>query len=406
MSGEQISAYHHYRDLLKGQPLPLAFVDLDKFDRNLAYVAWTQRHNSKTIRIHTKSLRCLPLIKRILETGGNKYQGLMTFTTAETDWLAQHGLDDFIIAYPSVQTSDLKLLATMTRQGIMVSMMVDSVQHLEILNRAGAAHGQVLRACLDVDMSYRPLGSPLHLGVRRSPIRTSAQALGMARTALGMKWVKIDSVMGYEGHVAGPNDNLPRAWFKNRLVRAMKKASIREFTPRRVDIVKELKKSGLELRAVNGGGSGSLVSTGLDQSVTEITAGSAFFGPGLFRYYREVNFVPSAFFALQVVRLPAPGLVTCLGGGYVASGPPGPDRLPVPVLPHGLQLLPLEGAGEVQTPFKLPPDCPELKIGDPVFLQHAKAGELAERFNEFLLIQGDRLKDRAPTYRGQGQAFL
>ena len=71
-----------------------------------------------------------------------------------------------------------------------------------------------------------------------------------------------------------------------------------------------------------------------------------------------------------------------------------------------MRLLPLEGAGEVQTPLTLPPDGPELKIGDPVIFQHAKAGELAERFNALLLIRGDRIVERAPTYRGEGAAFL
>ena len=71
-----------------------------------------------------------------------------------------------------------------------------------------------------------------------------------------------------------------------------------------------------------------------------------------------------------------------------------------------MRLLPLEGAGEVQTPLTLPPDGPELKIGDPVIFQHAKAGELAERFNALLLIRGDRIVARAPTYRGEGAAFL
>jgi D-serine deaminase-like pyridoxal phosphate-dependent protein len=54
----------------------------------------------------------------------------------------------------------------------------------------------------------------------------------------------------------------------------------------------------------------------------------------------------------------------------------------------------------------LPRDCPRLELGDPVILQHAKAGELCERFNHLLLIQGGRVVGRVPTYRGAGQAFL
>jgi D-serine deaminase-like pyridoxal phosphate-dependent protein len=149
-----------------------------------------------------------------------------------------------------------------------------------------------------------------------------------------------------------------------------------------------------------------LRSTAGDPAVTEVTAGSAFYAPGLFLHFKEVSFLPAAFFALQVVRLPSPDIVTCQGGGYVASGAPGPDKLPYPVLPPGLTYLPLEGAGEVQTPLRLPAGAPRLRVGDPVFFQHAKAGELAERFNDFYLVRGTEIVDRVKTYRGEGMAFL
>ena len=47
-----------------------------------------------------------------------------------------------------------------------------------------------------------------------------------------------------------------------------------------------------------------------------------------------------------------------------------------------------------------------LELGDPVIFRHAKAGELAERFNEYLLVAGDQLVGRAPTYRGLGQNYF
>lgn len=403
MSNEE---YFRYKDILGGERMPLAFVDLDKFDRNVKYVAETQAKTGKSIRIHSKSIRCLPLMKRILETGGEKYRGIMTITVEESAWLAENGLDDFIVAYPSVQASDLNHLSEMTKKGFKISLMIDSIDHLKILNEHGRKQGIKLNACLDLDMSYRPLGTSIHLGVRRSPIRKAEEALKVARASLDMDWVRIDSVMGYEGHIAGPNDDLPKARFKNALVGFIKKQSVKELTERRVNIVDSLKSEGLDIHIVNGGGSGSLVSTGRDPSVTEVTAGSAFYASGLFWHYKDVEFWPAAFFAIQVVRIPARKMVTCQGGGYVASGAAGKDKLPIPVYPKGLELLSLEGAGEVQTPFVLPDGCPELKLGDPVFLQHAKAGEISERFNELYLIRGDKIVDKVKTYRGEGKAFI
>ncbi len=406
MAHNHQTEYERYRTICKGARLPLAFVDLDRFDRNIAYVASTQKRTRKTIRVHSKSLRCVALLRRIFERGGDAFRGVMTFTMEETAFLADRGFDDFIVSYPTVQPTDLALFARLVRAGRTVSLVVDSAQQLERLSRVGEQEGVVLGACMEVDMSYRPLRTSLHLGVRRSPIHSIEDALSLARRAGNYPGVRIDSIMGYEAHIAGLNDDLPRERLKSRLLRALKKASVRELTHRRGSVVETLRKEGLELRVVNGGGSGSLVSTGADPSVTEVTAGSAFYAPGLFRHFKEVSFEPSAFFALQVVRRPAEGILTCHGGGYVASGAPGEDKLPVPFLPRGCSLLPLEGAGEVQTPLKLPEGCPPLQLGDPVFFQHAKAGEIAERFNEFALVEGDRIVDHVETYRGEGKAFL
>ena len=47
-----------------------------------------------------------------------------------------------------------------------------------------------------------------------------------------------------------------------------------------------------------------------------------------------------------------------------------------------------------------------LRIGDRVYMRHAKAGELCERFNTLYLISGEQIVAEAPTYRGDGHAFL
>lgn len=400
------NAYEIYKDLFKGHRFPLAFVDLDKFDRNIAYVARTQVDTGKTIRVASKSIRCLELLKRVFKKGGDVFQGILAFTMEEAAFLIDNGLDDIIVAYPSIQQSDVDIFVEKTRCGANLCLVVDCLDHLRALSAAGKKANLRLNLCLDIDMSYRLLGRFSHLGVRRSPIHCVTQALELARAARDLGGVHIKAVMGYEAQIASMNDNYPAKGFKNKLIRLFKQQSVKELTRRRGMIVDKLKAEGLCLTVVNGGGSGSLVSTGRDDSVTEVTAGSAFFAPGLFRYFHEVYFEPAAFFALQVTRIPAKGVVTCQGGGYVGSGEVNANRLPWPVLPRGMQYFSMEGAGEVQTPLKLPTGCPQLALGDPVFFQHAKAGELCERFNQLDLVRGNKRIGTTPTYRGQGHAFL
>lgn len=394
------------REIFKGQRLPLAFVDLDAFDVNVNYVAQKACAAGKTIRLGTKSIRCEPLMRRILEHS-DAYRGFLTYTVEETKFLADNGHDDFIVAYPTIQPSDLKLLTRLARDGKSVSVMADSLQHLTALAAAGEGAGVTLSACLEVDLSYRPLGTDrVHLGLRRSPIRTPQQALELARQAGALKGVRVDCLMGYEGHIAGVNDDLPGRALNNFVMRALKNASVKELTSRRGKIIRSLKEAGVELRLVNGGGSGSLMSTLADESVTEVTVGSGFYASGLFHHFKEVKYQPSAFFATQVVRIPKAGMVTCQGGGYIASGPIEASKAPLPVMPLGLRYLPLEGAGEVQTPLLLAEGTPDIALGDPIFFQHAKAGELCERFNELYLLKAGKIVDVVKTYRGEGMSFL
>jgi D-serine deaminase-like pyridoxal phosphate-dependent protein len=92
------------------------------------------------------------------------------------------------------------------------------------------------------------------------------------------------------------------------------------------------------------------------------------------------------------------------GGGFVASGPAGADRLPAPWAPAGLHVTALEGAGEVQTPLT-GHAAALLAIGDLVWFRHAKSGEPFEHTNTVHLLSGDAFVDEVASYRGHGLVF-
>jgi D-serine deaminase-like pyridoxal phosphate-dependent protein len=217
--------------------------------------------------------------------------------------------------------------------------------------------------------------------------------------------VWLDGIMGYEAQIAGVGDSYPGKAFRNALVRRLKQRSAREVARRRAAVVELAHARGAAPRFVNGGGTGSIASTRRESAVTEITVGSAFYSPALFDNYRDFRYLPAAGFAIEIVRQPAPGIYTCLGGGYIASGASGRDKLPLPYLPAGAKLDSLEAAGEVQTPIHYAgPE--QVAAGDPIFLRHSKAGELCERFARLLLVRGGEVVDEVTTYRGDGQCFL
>jgi D-serine deaminase-like pyridoxal phosphate-dependent protein len=188
------------------------------------------------------------------------------------------------------------------------------------------------------------------------------------------------------------------------LIRFIKQRSAAEIAERRAEVVAAVREVA-PVPIVNGGGTGSIHTTTREDVVTEITAGSGFYAPTLFDRYSSFELTPAAMFAMPVVRRPSGSVATLLGGGYPASGAAGRDRLPAPHLPRGLRVDPLEGAGEVQTPVT-GSAAASLRVGANVYLRHAKAGELCERFNSLYLISGGAIVDEVPTYRGEGRCEL
>ena len=390
--------YPYYRDALAGHAMPLAFVDLELFDQNVRDIV--TRASGKRMRIASKSVRCVHLLERILASD-TSYRGTMAYSVREAVFLSHQGIDDILVAYPAFHELDESGLAEELRRGKRIVVMADCAEHVRRYDAYGKAFDIIVPVCLDIDMSSRYPG--LHFGVLRSPVVTPDQAVDLARTLRECKHAKLVGIMGYEAQIAGLPDNTPGRPVWNAIMRALKARSILEVRERRARIVEALRADGRELEIVNGGGTGSIESTRAEDCVTEVTVGSGFFSPPLFDGYTEFRHLPAAGYAIEITRIPAPGVYTCHGGGYVASGT-GTDKLPQPYLPQGARLTPREGAGEVQTPV-LYSGPEKLGIGDPIIMRYSKAGEMCERFNSLLCIEHGAVTQECPTYRGEGQAF-
>ncbi|MEU6441842.1 amino acid deaminase/aldolase [Streptomyces sp. NPDC047046] len=380
---------------------PLALVDLDAFDANADDLV--RRAQGKPIRVASKSVRCRALLERVLARPG--FAGLMSFTLAESLWLAREGFDDVLLAYPSTDRPAYAELAADPKLAAAVTVMVDDPAQLSLIDAARDGGTEEIRVCLELDTSLRLWGGRVRVGARRSPLHSPAQVADMARAVDRTPGFRLVGIMAYEGHVAGVGDKLAGRPLRSRAVRLMQAAARRELAARRAEVVRAVRAVAPGLEFVNGGGTGSVQHTAAEDAVTEIAAGSGLYVPRLFDNYTSFTGRPAALFAMPVVRRPGVGVVTVLGGGYPASGVAGRDRLPVPYLPEGLSYDPQEGPGEVQTPL-LGAVADDLLIGDRVWFRHAKAGELCERFDRLHLVRGDVVTETVPTYRGEGRTFL
>jgi D-serine deaminase-like pyridoxal phosphate-dependent protein len=394
-------SYEELERIFAGVDAPFAFVDLDAMWSNAREML--ARAAGTPIRVASKSVRCRSLLGAILEQPG--FSGLMTFTLPESLWLHRHGFDDLLVAYPTADQSAIAELARLDSERPPI-LMVDSAEQLDYIEAAIAAvpATRPIRVCLELDTGWWPLGGRLKVGAKRSPVRTPAQAQALAREAVARPRFELAAVMGYEAHIAGVGDRPLGRRLQGPLIRAMKRRSAAELAERRAAAVAAVR-AVAPVPIVNGGGTGSIHTTRGEEVITEVTAGSGFFAPLLFDRYSDFTLTPAAMFAMPVVRRPSGSIATLLGGGYLASGAAGPDRLPAPYLPRGLRLDSQEGAGEVQTPV-IGAAAASLRVGDRVYLRHAKAGELCERFNGLHLVRGQEIVDEVPTYRGEGRAEL
>ena len=382
---------------------PFAVVDLAAMRANAADMA--RRAAGTPIRLASKSVRCRALIDETLAMDG--FRGILAFTLPEALWLVEcQASDDIVVAYPTADRAALAKLASQRAAAMAVTVMVDSIDHIDLIARAAAvvSDPHPINVAIDIDAGYQAFGGRLRAGARRSPIRTPEQAATLAKAIVARPGLRLAGMMAYEAQIAGVGDNPPGKPAYAKVIQAMQARSVVELAARRAAIVAAIR-AVAPLDFVNGGGTGSIATTAAEPAVSEIGAGSGLYQPGLFDAYRAFRGRPAALFALPVVRRPGPGVVTVLGGGYLASGPADAARLPRPYLPAGLRLDKNEGAGEVQTPL-LGPAADSLRVGDLVWFRHAKAGELCERFNELHLIDGDAIARTVPTYRGEGKAFL
>lgn len=403
---------------LAGLSAPCAALDLKALSYNAGSLL--RRAGGKPIRVASKSIRNKSVLRAVLAEPG--FAGILGFTLPEAIWLATDPSGDFtdiVVAYPTADAKALRGLAADPVACTRVTLMVDSTEQLEWM-AAALTHTTTaapIRLCLDLDASWRPAvgGRTLgHIGVYRSPIHSADDAVALALAVGTFKSANtalftLVGIMAYEAQIAGLQDspntnNVVADLAKAAVLKRVQRSSMAEILRRRSSVVAAVRNVA-ELEFVNGGGTGSLELTASDVSVTELAAGSGLFGPTLFDGYSRFTPAPAVGFAVPVVRRPAPDIVTVLGAGWIASGPPGADRSPVPVHPPGLSLIGTEGAGEVQTPLR-GAAAARLRIGDMVWFRHAKSGEVCEHVDALEMLDGEQWTGSAPTYRGEGKSFV
>eukprot|EP01084_Bolivina_argentea_P173980 301366_1 len=431
--------------------IPAMFIDLDVFEQNVKTLSSIAQKYNKTLRIATKSIRCPYLIQHAMRISNGTFKGLMCFSVHEANALVEYAINeskkqdkndtfnfqeefnDFLIAYPTIQRTDIEIAYKLSEKGIKISLMIDCVEHIRIIDEicntlycsssTNISNGPMnkLNICIDLDMSYRiQIPFNLRFGAHRSNVYNEYDLYCILEAILQSKFLQLSGVMSYEAHVAGLPDNNPFSTMPNWLIRCFKNIFQNDCNKRRQELISFIqnkinivinegnKNNNLNsFKFINAGGTGNIHIVSKDKNITEVTSGSGLMQSKIFDYYIYTPCKPACAFALQITRISInEKYITCQSGGFIASGNISKDKQPVPFLPrkqiHGI--FGDEGFGEVQTPLKVK-DASIFNYGDAVFFRPAKAGEIAEHFTMYILKRGDKIEKKVETYRGMGYAF-
>jgi D-serine deaminase-like pyridoxal phosphate-dependent protein len=362
-------AFERFEAIFGDRQAPFAFLDLDAIWANAADML--RRSRGKPIRIASGAIRSRPVLERLVDLDPG-FQGVLTFSLPETIWLWERGVRDLVLAYPTADRACLTRLARITSEDPEEApvVMVDSTEHLDLIEEAATSFVAPIRVAIDIDLSWRPLGGIVKVGARRSPIRTADEAVALAQEIERRDRTKLVGALAYEAQIAGIRDNVPGKAINNMVVRRMQAASAKDVEERRAEIVTALSEVA-QLEFVNGGGTGSIELSASEWAVTEIGAGSGFYAPVHFDHYRSFRPRPAAMFALPVTRSSGVGVEVH-----------GAERALPQARSHGLQL------------------------GDRVYFRDLRAGDLCERFDRLFLVTGTTIRDEVPTYLGEGKSFI
>src|ERR1044072_6857518 len=150
-------------------------VDLDAFDANAEDLV--RRAGGTPIRVASKSVRVPALLSRVLARAG--FEGVLVFTRAEALWLEEQGVtDDVVVAYPTVDRGALERLVASPAAAAHITLMVDDVAHLDVVDSVRSSHAVPVRVAIDVDGGLR--GGRQHVGPKRSPLYDADDVLRLA----------------------------------------------------------------------------------------------------------------------------------------------------------------------------------------------------------------------------------
>jgi D-serine deaminase-like pyridoxal phosphate-dependent protein len=268
-----VDRLHNARQMIgraRDEPVtPALILDRPAVERNITEMARRMAALPAALRPHAKIHKSPILGQMQLDAGAI---GLTTATVWEAAALIDAGLDNVLIANQAIGPAKVAELARIAGLGRVIVAVESDVNVRELSEAAASAQSQI-DVIIEVDV-----------GQHRSGVRSVEAALELAAVIGGLPGLRLQGVLGYEGHCMLEPD---------RALRIEKATAANDVL---IGVVDAFDAHGFATDIVAAGGLGTWDITGANPRITEIHAGSYIFTDAFHR-----TLVPGFDIALTVL---------------------------------------------------------------------------------------------------------
>ncbi len=226
---------------------PALLIDLDLMEKNISKMSHFFADKKAKLRAHTKVHRTPILAHKQIRAGA---KGICCQKLAEAEIMAASGINDIMVTNEIVTPKKINRLIALTKYAD-ISVIVDNVINAEQLSKAALREGAKLNVLVDI-----------HTGSNRCGVESGEPAFKLTKRITELKGLSFMGLMNFEGHLSSlePRDR--------------RKLEIEKSEGILLKTKEVLEKSGIEVREVSTGSTGTYDVSGVTPGVTEVQAGS------------------------------------------------------------------------------------------------------------------------------------
>jgi len=344
---------------------PVLLVEAEPFERNVKRMQEIAAAAGIAYRPHAKAHKSPVVAEMQLAAGA---AGVCCAKLGEAEVMAANGIADILITTEVVGPNKLQRLMAVAQRA-RVGVVADNEENIALLARAAQTAGIRLDVLVEVDV-----------GQRRCGVQPGPEAARLARLIADEQWLNFRGLQGYQGAIQMTADY------------ATRRGQVKDALDRLLESAELVRKAGLPVEVLTGGGSGSAVIDCELKGLTELQPGSYLFMDSKYAAIEwsggaRVPFENSLFVLGTVISRPAADRAIVDVGYKAASNDGGPP------LPVGLPGATFAFAGDEhgQLSFDGKP-CP-LKLGDQVRLIPSHCDTTVNLHDRFVLARNGLVDD-------------